>query len=797
MNSTILSRYEQAQTLLQGVLNTHLVKNETVYPHWIENSHCFWYLKDTENGKQFRMVNADTASNTVAFDHQALADGLALATGHTINADNLPIKYVTFSLSPTQIGFMAFDKNWRFDTTTATCKEEIPSQKIKSDLTFIEDTSILPDMFLQTLPSPNGKKELFIQDHNLWIRDQESGETSALTHTGTADESFARSSYLNFDPNTIQALWSPDSKRVFTLQLDTREIRERMQCINAPQDGSLHPKIMPVKMAYPGDEHVESYRLVVIDVETGHLQAVDYSPLPLIMYSDYTYGFFSLGLGWWSTDSHHAFFVDTSRGSKAVRLVELDTLTGSTRVLFEEKSAAFVKLHHDLFDRPHFLPLPETHELIWFSERSGWAHLYLYDLNTGQLKHPITEGEWLVRDLLHFDANQREILVQTAGRDPAISPYYRDICKINIDSGLLTPLVTGNFDHHVFNNFNFAVIVRNEFNIDNITDIGINGVSPDGQFIAVSRSRVDTVPVSFVIDRHGKEQLTVETADISGLPENWQWPEPVKLKGADNQTDIYGVVFRPPSFSPDNHYPILEYSASMRNLSALPQGAFALGTFMGAFYYQPAALAALGFIVVMIEGRGTPLRNKAFQDHHYGELEYTSDLNDRIAGIRQLAKRYPYMDINRVGITAVENQTNAIYGLLHHADFYSVVVDHCFWDPRYSFASSGETYDGTVDKAVINNNTYPENYLDHFSGKLFLIQGMLSLFSAGAFRLIEALQKANITFDMLSLPNLRNQMTSYTTRREWDYLVTHLQGIEPPKDFKLTSGEDLFHLNKH
>ena len=796
MNSTILSRYEQAQALLQGVLNTHLVRNDAVYPHWIEKSHCFWYLKDTENGKQFRMVNVDAASNTVAFDHQALADGLALATGQTINADNLPIKHVTFSLSPTQIGFRAFDKNWQFDTATAMCKEDIAWQKIKSELIHIEDASRLPDVFLQTLLSPNGKKELFIQDHNLWIRDRQSGETSALTKTGTADESFARSSAFNID-STIQAMWSPDSKRVFTLQLDTRGVTERMLCNYAPQDGSLYPKILPWKMAYPSDEHVETYRLVVIDAETGHLQAVDYSPLPFMMYSDNMYGFFTLGMGWWSTDSHHAFFVDTSRGSKAVRLVELDTNTGSTRVLFEEQSATFVKLRHDLSDRPHFLPLPETDELIWFSERSGWAHLYLYDLTTGQLKHPITEGEWLVRDLLHFDTNHREILVQTAGRDPAISPYYRDICKINIDSGLLTPLITGNFDHHVVNDYNFSVAIRNELNIDNITDIGINGVSPNGEFIVVTRSRVDTIPVSFVIDRHGKERLTVETADISGLPENWQWPEPVTLKGADNQTDIYGVVFRPPSFSPDNQYPILEYSASTRNLSALPQGAFALGTFLGAFYYQPAALAALGFIVVMIEGRGTPLRNKAFQDHHYGELEYTSDLNDRIAGIRQLAKRYPYMDINRVGITAVENQTNAIYGLLHHADFYSVVVDHCFWDPRYSFASSGETYDGTVDKAVINNNTYPEDYLDHFDGKLFLIQGMLSLFSAGTFRLIEALQKANITFDMLCLPNMTNQMSSYATRRQWDYLVTHLQGMEPPKDFKLTSGEDLFHLNKH
>ena len=120
--------------------------------------------------------------------------------------------------------------------------------------------------------------------------------------------------------------------------------------------------------------------------------------------------------------------------------------------------------------------------------------------------------------------------------------------------------------------------------------------------------------------------------------------------------------------------------------------------------------------MVMIEGRGTPLRNKAFQDHHFGEAAATSDLNDRIAGIRQLAKRYPYMDINRVGITSTESPTNAIYGLLDPSDFYSVVVLHGFNDPRYQIAALGETEDGTVDKAVINNCSYPENYLDHFSG---------------------------------------------------------------------------------
>jgi len=821
MKNSMLDRYEQAQTLLQGVLTTQIAKNDVVYPHWIEGSHCFWYLSDTENGNEFRLVDADTANNTLAFDHNAMADSLALATGQTINVDKLPIKHVTITLSPTLVCFRAFEKNWQFDAGTAACKETISAQKIEADTTASGgDASRLAEVFSQCLASPNGKSEIFIKDHNIWIRNRASGEESALTQTGNADESFARSSVLNVDPNTMQALWSPDSKRILTVQLDTRGVRDLNSRMYTPRDGSLYPQSLPFKMAYPSDENVETYRLVIIDVEAGHLQSIDYSQLPFIAYTEFFLGFFTVGLGWWSVDSQRAYFIDTSRGSKVVRLVELDTDTGSTRVVFEEKSATFVKLRHDFNDLPHFLPLPDTNELIWFSERSGWTHLYLYDLSTGQLKHQITgsassadkepfehkessaneeqnSGQWLVRDLLHFNPVTREILVQTAARDPAISPYYRDICKINIDSCLLTPVVTGNFDHEVVNKNSSALGVRDVCEIDNIRRVGVNGVSPDGELIVVTRARVDTIPVSFVIDKHGKEHFTVETADVSGLPEGWHWPEPVKLKAADNQTDIYGVVFRPPNFSPDDQYPILEYSSGMRSFSALPRGSFSLAAFMGLGFYQPAALSALGFIVVVIDGRGMPLRNKAFQDHQFGEAAGTSDLNDRMAGIRQLAKRYPYMDINRVGITSTEIPGNAIYGLLHPSDFYSLVVLHVFNDPRYAMGIIFETEDGTVDKAVINNRSYPENHLDHFSGKLFLIQGMLSPGVAGAFRLVEALQKANLTFDMLCLPNLMNQMTGYTIRREWDYLVTHLQGLEPPKDFKLTTGDELFYLNKH
>ena len=406
MHNEILARYEQAQAIAQGPISNSVTMNDTVYPHWIEGTQCFWYRRETKSGKEFQLVDPVAASNTVAFDHKALADALQLASAQTVNPEDLPLKDVSLTLAPLLIRFQAFDKHWLFDASQAQCQEE----EVKK----------------QILCSPDGKKEVFVQNFNLWIRDRLTGEEQALTQGGTEDNSFARSSTSTYDtdPNTIQVLWSPDSSRLLTVQLDSREVQARAMIDYVPQDGSIQPQLTEVAFPYPGDEKVDTYKLLVIDISTGHMQEASYRPLPFKMYTDFCLGFFSVNLAWWATDNQRAFFVDITRGSKVVRLVELDTHTGTTRVLFEESSDTFVKLHHEgLLDLPFYVPLPESNELIWFSERSGWGHLYLYDLSTGQLKHSITEGEWLVRDILHFDAKNREILVQTAARDAEISPY--------------------------------------------------------------------------------------------------------------------------------------------------------------------------------------------------------------------------------------------------------------------------------------------------------------------------------------------------------------------------------------
>lgn len=781
MNNDVLDRYKLAGQLHKG---DKLVRNDTVLTNWIVDSPCLWYKRATSNGMEFRLVDPVAASNEPAFEHETLATALASATNTAVDPQNLPLKEVTITLSPLEVRFTAFGKHWQFNSDTATCDEIEDVQQGRQSPFNADQPMFMPRMLpedQQVLNAPDGKLGAFIRDHNVWIRDLTSGEERALTEDGSHDFSYSSSRCLGID-TAVQALWSPDSQRLFTIQWDIREVEARAYTTYVPQDASLRPQEVQQKQSRPFDAHIDTYQLAVIDLRTGKKQPADYPAIPLTQSGVFTDGFFRAQMGWWSPDNRHAYFVDVGRGAKAVRVVKWDTQTGHTQVLFEETSETFVRLSSETLEPLIFLPLPDSEELVWYSERSGWAHLYLYDLKTGELKHPITEGEWPVRDVLHYDSERRELIVQTAARDPDISPYYRDICKVNIDTAVITPLVYGNFEYVV--NLHSSPKVISSIMMEEESG-EVNGISPDGQYIVTTRSRVDMAPVTVLIDREGLEILELETADITAFPKGWQWPEPVKLKGADGEADIYGVVFRPPGFSADKSYPVVEYNNASRCFSGFPQGSFCNSQQDGFVYYFAGAIAALGFIVVTIDGRGTPLRGKAFADHHYGDFGHTSNFTDRIAGIRQLAERYPYMDLDRVGITSPEHPVNSVYALLKHSDFYKVCVQHCLTDPRFS-VYLWEQVSGTVDPAVMNAETYPEHFVDTFAGKLLLIVGMISTTAADStFRLVEALQKANKNFDMLCMPNMHHEMTGYTTRREWDYLVTHLQGIEPPQDFGL------------
>ena len=775
MSSTILSCYEQAQKIFQGYLSTHLVKNDAVYPHWIENSHCFWYLKDTENGKEYRLVDAKKRSNTLAFDHALLARALANASNQDVNAQDLPISHVTLTLSPVIVSFTAFDQQWQFLAEEGICQP-------LTQPTLINDGDVL---------SPDGRQIAFVRDYNLWVRDVATGKERALTLDGEESFAYAASSSAWGNASSVlpnhPALWSPDSRCLLTVKRDKRHVLTLPQVTHLPMDGSARPPLTQSQVAYSGDTVIETYQILSINTDTGYTCYADYHPLPAAL-NEY-WGYSNSKLSFWAKESQYAYFVAQERGDKVLRLVKFDTHTGSTQILFEETSDTQIHILSDSQQLPLHQILADSNELIWCSERSGWAHLYLYDLTTGALKQTITQGNWLVRDLLRVDAKKRELYIQTAGRVAKRDPYYRDICRVNIDSGELTTILSSDHDYVVQYPECIGTFIAR---LMGQASKDANGLSPDNLSMVVTQTRADQAPTSLLIDHQGRTILEVESADISALPDNWQWPEPVKLLAADGKTDIYGLLFRPSDFSPDKSYPIINFINSGPWLSVVPKGSFHTSRgYADRHYFYSAAMAELGFIVLNLDSRGSPLRSKAFLDESYGWIPASANTDDHAGAIQQLVQRYPYMDINRVGICS-QLYRSGLQNFLERQDLYKVCVQMSLLDNRLIGCTvEGDKWEG-INGPNGNTHRYPEELVSQLKGKLMLMHTITSAVSttypsAATFRVVEALQKANKAFEMLMVPGSPSGLpcSGYMTRRGWDFLVKHLQDVTPPAEFEL------------
>ena len=760
----LAARYRRAQKLDPMDGAEPLTFNTTLYPHWIGDSDCFWYKREDSTGHCYRLVDAKTGVNKSAFDHQMLAKVLSEKTGKTIDENKLPLADIHINLSPVRVSFNADEQHWLYHDSTSE----------------FESIDVYPDDWLV---SPDTKKALFIRDYNLWVIDLATKEEKALTDDGERFYAYAgRSAAGGADPaSVIEAQWSPDSKRVFTQVIDSRSIAVKPALVQyVPSDGSLRPKQDSDngRMGFPGEAHTETCRFLAINVENSRITFSDHEPSSTV-YPNY-FGEFTSFKAWWDTDNRHSYFIHQQ--GKTLHLVRFDTHTGKVQNWITEHLDTCVRLIPISHLGALIYPLPKQDELIWYSERSGWYHLYLYDLSNGRLKHAITTGDWLVRGVLHVDEKRRELLIQTAGRVAGRNPYYQDICRVNIDTGDLNEVISTDHDYVVLGQRSCKDTSASgkifQF------DVSLKGVSPNGDYVVTTRSRVDQVPVSLLLDREGQELLTVETADVSKLPKNWQWPEPVKLTSADGSTDIWATVYRPSDFSPDRSYPVLDcaycFSSSVGSFTNYPSADWN--------YLSRAAYAELGFIVVDIDNRGNNgLRSRAFKDYVDPAFpinplpQHRCNSSDKVAGIKQLAKRYSYMDLERVGVVDIGSFPMALTGMLVHSNFYKVGVSHnaiahsrmvgscCFYGPVEEGAQWPEL----------------EDYAENLQGKLLLIAGMMDVFVpvANTLRIADALQKANKRFDMLLLPNLGHSVstTGYVKQRAWDYFVEHLLGLEPPR----------------
>ena len=769
-DTEMLARYEHAQSVFRGLGSIQIVRNGTVFPIWIGETPVFWYarelMEDGKAGREYRLVNAETASNVLAFDHDLLAGLLGEEAGETLDSKNLPINDIHIALDPLTVRFSALGQSWCYNDASQS----------------LEPINTTPKPWVI---SPDGKQAVFARDYNLWLRNLDSGEERALTSDGEEFYDYGSSSTVwgrKPFPNLVtQARWSPDGKTLFTVQKDRRQVKSLPIVHYVPQDGSLRPQLSESKTAYPG-EPIEEYRLLMIDVGTGRQRSVDYARVPVMQNANG--GFFSQNYAWWGCDGQQGYFIDIDRYSRRARVVAFEAKTGVTRIVLEETSETHLAFSANENNAHTMVLLPETDEIIWVSERSGWAHFYLYDLKTGALKNTLTSGEWRVRDSVRFDPKRRELFLTTSGRVIGRNPYYCDLVRVNIDTGELVTVVEG--DYEIITNCS-TLGTTNQAGHAGLPVALCNGVSATGDYAVVTRSRVDTVPETLLVDRDGQQIMVVETADLT-LPEGWVWPEPVRMTAADGETELYGVIYKPANFDPQQSYPVIDSAVIGNPISSyVAKGSFTNSGIYGINYFYEMAWAELGFVVVQMDGRGTAYRSKAYHDTGYGSCDEGNKLEDHLAGVQQLLERYPYMDKGRVGLVSMLNGIGPAMGLLKYPDFYKVGASVQIFDGRLQSAMYLE------DRFVGPEGRAPdvrplEDYAANFKGKLLQCVGLLASGDsppASTLRLIHALQRANKDVDVVIEPNIEFAITNYQLRRMWDYLVRHLQGNQPPREFAL------------
>lgn len=607
--------------------------------------------------------------------------------------------------------------------------------------------------------SPDGKKEVFIKDWNLWARDVASGAERQLTKDGIKDYGYATDNAGWTHSDRAIVLWSPDSKKVATFKQDQRAVSD-MYLVTTNVGA---PKLEAWKYPLPDDKRIIMIERVIIEVDTPKV-------VELKIPADARRGTLCDDISCtgtfddneWSPDGSTLAFVSSSRDHKQAKFRIANTATGDVREVFEEVVKTQYESGQGAINWKYF---PATNEAIWYSERDDWGHLYLYNLTTGKPKQQITKGKFVVTRVLKVDEKARVIFFEANGRETGRDPYFSYFYRVDFDGKDLTLLTPEDGNHQIT-------------------------LSSDEKYFVDNFSKPDVPPVSVLRDMNGKLIANLETADVSRLrAAGWKPVTPIKVKSRDGKWDLYGLMFTPSNLDTNKKYPIVNY------IYPGPQAGGVGTRNFGASRSDHQALAELGFVVVIIDGTCNPDRSKAFHDACYGNMA-DNTLEDQIAGIKELAAKHPYMDVSRVGVWGHSGGGYATAtAMFRFPDFYKVGVSQSGnhdnrnyeddWGERYIGLLAGDNYEKQANQI----------YAKDLKGKLMLAHGNMddNVPPYNTYLVVEAMIKANKDFDLIIYPNARHGYgadNNYMMRRRWDYFVKHLLGAEPPKEFKFTPKQD-------
>ena len=716
-----------------------LVFHAAVRPTWLSDDR-FWDRNTTPDGTEFVLFHPARGTRGPAFDQAKLATALSSATGKTYRALHLPFKEFDLSTEGHTISFLLKDHRWKCDLQTNQCKDE-------------------GSLHRNEVLSPDGKRAVLIRDFNLWVRDIGTNKESQLTTDGVKDFGYAtdNAGWIRSDRPIV--LWSSDSKKIATFQQDQRGVGE-MYLVESKVG---HPTLQAWKYPLPGDDVITTIQRVVIDLDGPRVVRLQ---MPPDQHRSSTCDHVACrGTEFtdveWSTDATHLAFLSTSRDHKRERLRVADAATGAVRDVLEETVQTEFESGYDF---PNWRYLPASNEILWFSERDNWGHLYLYDLQTGKLKNQITTGQGNVAQLLRVDEKNRLLYFLGVGLEKGRDPYFVHLYRIGFDGTNLALLTPEDATHEI-------------------------SLSPSGRYFVDSYSKPDVPPVAVLRGADGKLLAALEKADISRLlAAGWKPPVPITVKARDAATDLYGLLFKPTNFDAAKKYPIIN------RIYPGPQ----VGS-VGSRSFSPArgdtqALAELGFIVVEIDGMGTTLRSKKFWDAYYGDMG-DNTLPDQVAGMKQLAQRFSWIDLDRAGIYGHSGGGFATAdAMFRYPDFFKVGISEAGnHDNREYEDDWGEKWQGLLQRKTDGMTNYDDqanqNMAKNLKGHLLLAHGTAddNVPPYNTMLVVDELIKANKDFDLLMLPNRKHGFGNepYMVRRRWDFFVRYLLGAEPPHEYKL------------
>lgn len=761
-----------------------MVFSTSVDPHWMKSGDRFWYMYETSDRKRWYVVDATRGTKTEMFDTDKMAAEITKIVKDPFDGQNLLIDSLEFVKNETAIQFTVKSSQEveKKDTTKkpAEIKKEPKIFYFEYDL----QAGNLVELTGQNRPrrraewaniSPDQRFIIFSKKSNLYWMDSASyrkaqlkeDDSTIVEHQLTFDgvENFAYGggrNETNVDKEknkdkrkSVFAYWSPDSRYFALIRTDERKVKD-LWVINSVAEP--RPTLETYKYNMPGEKEQPIRHLYLFNIADTSRKAINVSA-----YKDQELGLWSAPVKQSARDEKHRpliwlgtneYFVlnRTSRDLHKVDICKVEVKTGKATQLIHEELNTYIETR-----RPALVNGGK--EIVHWSERDGWGHFYLFD-ETGKLKNQITSGPWHAEDIELLDEKSRTLYFTANGREKGEDPYYLHLYRVGLDGSGLKLLNPGNFDHQV-------------------------SLSDNGKYFVNNWSRVNTVPESALFDvAAGKQSLSLEKADLANLfAAGYKFPEPFKVKAADGKTDLYGVMYKPFDFDSTRQYPIIEYVYPGPQTEAVNK---AFGRSMD----RIDRLAQVGFIVVTIGNRGGhPSRSKWYHNYGYGNLR-DYGLADKKTAAEQLADRYPFIDISRVGIHGHSGGGfMSTAALLVYPDFFKVGVSSAgnhenniynrWWSEKHHGVK--ETISEKGDTSFVYTIEKNSELARNLKGHLMLTTGDIdnNVHPGNTIRMANALIKANKRFEFVLLPGQRHafgDMTEYYFWKMADYYSTHLLG---------------------